>query len=203
MPYTKSLARACQSFSRQPYHPTDTLIAPLLNACELMCRINDFYSYDDIELSEVNGEAAIEVATNTFTAELRQLRDALHRSMVQNSTYVTRSPRATLKDITVAIRVTYDMLDIVVHECSYHNSLWKSPNRATLTHTRARMLRRSFVASQTFAQTLLETPSCVLPRLTFVAWSGWFYSTLLVMKIIVLQQTGRSVKSRDCILYTY
>jgi hypothetical protein len=64
------------------------------------------------------------------------------------------------------------------------------------------MLQRSFIASQTFAKTLLETPSCALPYLTFGAWSGWFYSTLLVMKIVLLQHTGRSVKI-DALLLTH
>jgi hypothetical protein len=92
VPYTKSIARACQSFTQQPDCPTDTLIAPILNACELLCRVNDFYSYDDIETSEVIGESTIDISTCNFRAELQQLRDTLPAAIMQNCMYVTESP---------------------------------------------------------------------------------------------------------------
>jgi hypothetical protein len=54
------------------------------------------------------------------------------------------------------------------------------------------MLQRSLVASQTFARTLLGAPLPFLNCLTFPIWSGWFHSTLLVIKIIVLRQAGNT-----------
>jgi hypothetical protein len=52
------------------------------------------------------------------------------------------------------------------------------------------MLQQLLVASQTFARTLLGAPSTSLHRLTVPVWSGWFYATVLVVKVILLQQNG-------------
>jgi hypothetical protein len=54
------------------------------------------------------------------------------------------------------------------------------------------MLQRSLVASQTFARTLLGASLDFLHRVTFPVWSGWFHSTLLVIKIIVVRQAGNT-----------
>jgi hypothetical protein len=58
------------------------------------------------------------------------------------------------------------------------------------------MLQRSLKASQKLARTLLGVSSTSLNHIAFPIWSGWFYSTLLVMKIVVLRQTGCTVAPR-------
>jgi hypothetical protein len=83
------------------------------------------------------------------------------------------------------------MLDVIIHECSVHGTLWKTPTTySMMTNVRIGMLQRTLLASQTFARTLLAAPASSLNGLTFPVWSGWFYSTLLVLKIVLLQQTG-------------
>lgn len=59
-----------------------------------------------------------------------------------------------------------------------------------MTHVRYSMLQRCMGASETFARTLLGTSSSELNYFTFSTWSGWFSSTLIVMKISVLRQAG-------------
>jgi hypothetical protein len=81
----------------------------------------------------------------------------------------------------------------MAYECSIHNTLWQSSassRSSTMTNARLIMLQRSLSASETFACTLLAARTSSLNALTFPVWSGWFYSTILVMKIVVLQQTG-------------
>jgi hypothetical protein len=91
------------------------------------------------------------------------------------------------------IRLACNMLDVLVHECSVHSALWRlSPTdtSAPMTHVRYSMLQRCMGASETFARTLLGTSSSELNYFTFSTWSGWFSSTLIVMKISVLRQAG-------------
>jgi hypothetical protein len=90
------------------------------------------------------------------------------------------------------------MLDVMVHECSIHAALWQTPTNlpTMMTNVRINMLQRSLVASQTFARTLLATPSSSLNYLTFPVWSGWFYSTLLLVKTLIVRQTGSTGSTR-------
>lgn len=86
----------------------------------------------------------------------------------------------------------------MMHECSIHGTLWcPAPihTRAPITHARNSMLHRSLTASQTFARTLLAAPSRSYNHFTFPVWSAWFYSTLLVMKIVAIQQAGGNAGS--------
>jgi hypothetical protein len=83
------------------------------------------------------------------------------------------------------------MLDVTILECSLHNTLWQPPlctTHTAINYTRNLMLQRLLVASQTFARTLLGAPSTSLHRLTVPVWSGWFYATLLVVKVVLLRQ---------------
>lgn len=75
-------------FAQQPEHSSDLLIAPLVQLSELMCRINDHFSYDDIKNSEMNGEIGLELSTSNFSAELQRLRDSMPPSVQQNSMYM-------------------------------------------------------------------------------------------------------------------
>jgi hypothetical protein len=86
----------------------------------------------------------------------------------------------------------------MIHECSIHAALWQSPTSppTMMTNVRINMLQRSLVASQTFARTLLSTPTSSLDYLTFPVWSGWFYSTLLVVKTLIVRQTGSTGSTR-------
>jgi hypothetical protein len=85
VPYTRAISRACQSFSQRPEYPSDFLIAPLVQSSELLCRISDYFSYDDIESSDINSETVLKLSVNNFSAELQRLRDATPQSVRNNS----------------------------------------------------------------------------------------------------------------------
>lgn len=57
------------------------------------------------------------------------------------------------------------------------------------------MIQRSIKASQTLFNALLEAPSSSLHLLGLSSWSNWFYSTLLVIKIVIFQRTGSNGSS--------
>jgi hypothetical protein len=90
------------------------------------------------------------------------------------------------------------MLDVMVYECSIHGALWQSPTGlpTAITNVRISMLQRLLLSSQAFARTLLATPSSSLNYLTFPVWSGWFYSTLLVVKTLIVRQSGSTNSTR-------
>jgi hypothetical protein len=88
------------------------------------------------------------------------------------------------------------MLDVLIHECSIHATLWHTNLPTTMTNLRINLLQRLLVSSQAFARTLLATPSSSLNCLTFPIWSGWFYSTLLVVKALIMRQTGSTDSQR-------
>ncbi|KAF1848917.1 uncharacterized protein K460DRAFT_364856 [Cucurbitaria berberidis CBS 394.84] len=179
MPYTRALARHCQSFADRPEHPPDVLIAPLVRLSELKCRISDYFSYDEIEFSEINGDSTLDLSTGNFRSELQRLEESLPEVVRQNTT----------------IRLTCDVLGVWIHECSLHSTLWNplhSVKPTTITPTRVRMLQRTFTASQTFLQNLLNAPSNMLHHYTFPIWGGWFYSTLVFVKLIFLHDSGGS-----------
>lgn len=85
MTYTRSLARLCQSFADHPEQPSDTLIPPLIHLSELMCRINDYFSYDEIADSEFRGESVLNMTTDNFRSELQRIQDSMPEFVRQNS----------------------------------------------------------------------------------------------------------------------
>ncbi|KAH8701338.1 hypothetical protein GQ44DRAFT_785180 [Phaeosphaeriaceae sp. PMI808] len=49
-----------------------------------MCHINEYFSYDDIEDSEIKGDTMLELSTTNFSTEVQRLRDAMSESIRQN-----------------------------------------------------------------------------------------------------------------------
>jgi hypothetical protein len=88
MPYTRTLARHCQSLTSLPSCPSDSLIGPLVHLSDLMCRITEYFSYDEIAFSEINGDAALELSTGNFRREFQRLQDSLPEILGQNGTCV-------------------------------------------------------------------------------------------------------------------
>jgi hypothetical protein len=129
VPYTKAIARACQSFSQQPEHASDLLIAPLVQASELTCRISEYFSYDDIEDSDIHGENVLKLSTSNFSAELRQLREAIPESVKNNSACT-----GALLLLPTDIENSYDMSEL--RYVGRHHSRMLGPWHA-MAHSRS------------------------------------------------------------------
>jgi hypothetical protein len=84
VPYTRAITRASQSIVQASECPSDLLIPPLVQLGELMCRINDYFSYDNVDDSEVNGDTLVELSTSNFRNELQRFRDSLPESVRRN-----------------------------------------------------------------------------------------------------------------------
>jgi hypothetical protein len=97
------------------------------------------------------------------------------------------------------MRLVGDILDVMIYECSLHSTLWQaspSTSSTTMSQSRMRMLQNSLKASQNLARTLISVPFTSLNHLIFPIWSGWFYSALSVMKMVVLRQNGYTASFR-------
>lgn len=68
--------QCCQFFADHPEGASDALIAPLIRSSELMTRISDYFSYDDIDSADVQGDLMLEVSTTNFRSELDRIRSS-------------------------------------------------------------------------------------------------------------------------------
>lgn len=85
MPYTKYVQKCCKLLVERKEHPSDILIAPLVELSELTSRVNDFFSYDDIECAEVGGEMMLSSAVLHFRRDLDQIRSTIDAAAKNNS----------------------------------------------------------------------------------------------------------------------
>lgn len=76
MVYTRYMAQCCESF-KHSCALTDVLISPMVQLCELWSRVNDHFSYDNIEYTEVHGELMLSMLTTTFRQEVKRIRDSI------------------------------------------------------------------------------------------------------------------------------
>lgn len=92
MSYTKFMAKCCKSLAVRQEQPTDALIGPLIRMSELMCRINDHFSYDDVDDAEIKGDLMLEMSMSNFRSELERIKNSISSSMRQNSEFPSLNP---------------------------------------------------------------------------------------------------------------
>jgi hypothetical protein len=51
-----------------------------------MCRITEYFSYDEIAFSEISGDSALELSTSNFHRELQRLQDSIPEALKQHGT---------------------------------------------------------------------------------------------------------------------
>jgi hypothetical protein len=80
------MAQCCDAFVESSLS-TDVFIRPLIKTSELLSRVNDHFSYDDIDNADVKGEILLEMSVTNFLAELKYIKDAtlLSRLLHENS----------------------------------------------------------------------------------------------------------------------
>lgn len=77
----------CCNFFNDSSVPSDALIRPFVQASELLSRVSTYFSYDDIENAEVQGEVMLNMSVNNFLADLLHIKGSALLSSVpkQNS----------------------------------------------------------------------------------------------------------------------
>ena len=74
--YTRFVTQCCAAFEGSPV-PSDILISPLVKANELLSRVNDHFSYSDIDNADIKGDMILEMSTTSFVAELDNIRGSI------------------------------------------------------------------------------------------------------------------------------
>ncbi|KAF2475440.1 uncharacterized protein BDR25DRAFT_279503 [Lindgomyces ingoldianus] len=182
MTHTKFMAQCCHSLAERHEVPTDGMITPLVQLGELMCRINEYYSYDDIENAEIRGELFLDMSTKSFRCELERMKDAIPEALQQNTT----------------LSLQFRLLDLWIHECSLHSFLWNSSDQKSplqISQLRIKMLSHCVQNIKGYLNTLLDCQQTALYPLAFPAWSGWFYAIIVVCKLVFLQDNERQGKT--------
>jgi len=80
------MTRCCEFLSKQQENPTDALITPLIRLSELMGRINEHFSYDDVDDADIQGEPMLQMSMVSFRSELDVIVNAIPPDVRENST---------------------------------------------------------------------------------------------------------------------
>ncbi|KAF1935721.1 hypothetical protein EJ02DRAFT_415320, partial [Clathrospora elynae] len=177
--YTRYMGQCCESFVNSSMI-TDKFIPPMIQSCELISRVNDHFSYDDIENSEVNGELMLEMSTSNFRKELKRIRDSAARSteVLQNTT----------------LTLMFSLADTWIDECCLHSSLWHTSTHSDTSQSsliRLRMLHRTMASATSYLKTLLQLPKAQLFHLGLQTWSSCFHVVIIICKLVFLEDNER------------
>lgn len=86
------MAESYQHFAQHPEYPTDGLIAPFISLCELISRVSEYFSYDDIDNADIQGERLIEMATSNFHGELERIKGVVPAPHKDNGQFQAPEP---------------------------------------------------------------------------------------------------------------
>jgi hypothetical protein len=84
MNHTRYMVSCCQTLTENEEQPTDALIAPLIRLSVLMGRINDHFSYDDIDNAMIKGDMVVEMSICNFRVELEGIKETIPSAFQQN-----------------------------------------------------------------------------------------------------------------------
>jgi hypothetical protein len=79
------MTQCCHLLAERKEHDSDVFIQPLIELSELTCRVNDYFSYDDIENAEVNGDMILSFTTLSFRSDLDRIRNSIPPNIKGNS----------------------------------------------------------------------------------------------------------------------
>lgn len=81
------------------------------------------------------------------------------------------------------------MIDMGIHECAVHESLWVMPSGSAIpviTTNRLKTLYRCLNAVQSYIKTIIAIPDASLHHLGFPSWSSWCYACIIACKLVFL-----------------
>ncbi|KAF2439641.1 hypothetical protein P171DRAFT_490333 [Karstenula rhodostoma CBS 690.94] len=181
--HTRYMDQCCQHLRDCQEYTTDTIITPLVQLSTLICRIQDYFSYYDIENADVKGEALVHTSVANFDRELASITDSIPQTLIQSNP---------------TLRISIRLIDIWIYESAVHESLWvmsNGPAIPTMTTNRLKSLYRCLTAVQSHMATIIAVPDASLHHLGFPSWASWCYACIVACKLAFLtdeceQQTG-------------
>ncbi|KAL7908504.1 hypothetical protein GGI35DRAFT_62245 [Trichoderma velutinum] len=185
LPYTKYMAHCCRSLAAQKEYDTDDLISPLVRSQELLRRVIDAFSYDDMNTDIILGEFAIVSTADAFMRELNLSRPEVPFSYQKN----------TLLDLELlGIR-------IMINEAALHPEFWshtkgeyQDTNQSHFPVSRIHMLCDSLQTCQEFIRTFLTFSSYDLRYLTVFIYPKLCYVFMTLSKLVFLDSGSNHAK---------
>lgn len=83
--HTRYMDQCCQDLIDCQEYTTDTIITPLVQLSTLICRIQDYFSYHDIENTDVKGEALLHLSVANFDRELARITESIPQTCIQSN----------------------------------------------------------------------------------------------------------------------
>jgi len=123
------MAQCCQIIAERKEHASDMFITPLIELSELTCRINDYFSYDDIDNAEVHGDMILSSTTLNFRSDLERIRNSIPADAKSNREW-SLCFKLTNADTWPAgnLYLGTCLVELAVYECALHSTLWSSPS---------------------------------------------------------------------------
>ncbi|KAL5374714.1 hypothetical protein DPSP01_011732 [Paraphaeosphaeria sporulosa] len=172
--HTRYMDQCCQHLMDCQEYATDTIITPLVQLSTLICRVQDYFSYYDIENADVKGEALVQLSVANFDRELARITDSFPQTLIQNNP---------------TLSLTIRLVNLWIYESAVHDSLWVGPNgvpTTRLSSNRLKTLYRCLNAVQSYTKTLITVKNTSLHHLSFPSWSSWCYACIIGCKLVFL-----------------
>ncbi|KAF2683132.1 hypothetical protein K458DRAFT_390404 [Lentithecium fluviatile CBS 122367] len=178
MRHTRYMTQCCALLAERKEYSSDELITPLIELSELTCRINDYFSYDDMENAEVTGDMILSFTTLSFRSDLDRIRNSVSASAKEN------------KNLYLGMC----LVEIWVYECALHGTFWTPPSlseTSAISISRTVALYHCLRAMNAYLTGLLAIPQDSLHHLAFPSWTGWFYAIIVACKLVFLEDNER------------
>lgn len=89
MPYTKYISQCCALLAQKKELLTDELISYFVRNQELSRRVQDTFSYDDLDNTEIRGEQITNITTRSLLSELDSFQSTVPDSLRHNSKFIS------------------------------------------------------------------------------------------------------------------
>jgi hypothetical protein len=215
MPHTKFIEQCCLSFAERGEYPTDELICYLVRAQELSRRVQDTFSYDDLDNTEVRGERTTSIITKSLLSDLDNLQNSVPVSLRDHSRFFSRlyllkfsimSSQVYYKSSTntwneAVLTFEFLFLRLWIYEVAFHAEFWEaSPAAEGLTAletssssvTRLHMLSCSLQSYKELFLKFISQPNSDLLHFTYPIFSKMCYTMISLTKLVRLDIEGES-----------
>lgn len=75
--HTRYVTQCLEHLANCREYTTDSLITPMIQLSALLGRINDYFSYDDIENADIKGESLLQLSVTNFETEVTRLAESI------------------------------------------------------------------------------------------------------------------------------
>ncbi|KAJ4350383.1 uncharacterized protein N0V89_009004 [Didymosphaeria variabile] len=128
--HTRYMDQCCQHLADCQEYSTDAIITPLIQLGALLCRVHNYFSYDDIENADVKGEALVHLSVANFDRELDRITESIPQALIQSNPAVITATRLKtlyrcLNAVQSYIKTVLAVLDTSLHHLGFPSwSAW-------------------------------------------------------------------------------